>query len=254
MQEKRYFVCSDLHGQYDLWKQIKEYLGENDILIFLGDAIDRGPWGIKIMQEMFADPRVIYLLGNHEDMMLDWWLSRGEQEEYQFLNHWYSNGGGPTYHAFLELPYEEKIELINHIKSLDWKLDIDCTSCEDEFKIHLSHAKSVPVELVNDRHACIWSRNHFHKWPKDCNDMVIHGHTPHIYMEKQYGVKFKEDMVTYCDGHKVCLDWGCFAIGVIPLYNLSELKLEKIFYKEEKEEEDERKSNEATSGASGDCN
>ena len=30
MQEKRYFVCSDLHGQYDLWKQIKEYLGEND--------------------------------------------------------------------------------------------------------------------------------------------------------------------------------------------------------------------------------
>ena len=229
--EKRYFVCSDLHGQYDLWKQIKEYLDENDVLIFLGDAIDRGPWGIKIMQEMFADPRVIYLLGNHEDMMLDWWLSRGEQEEYTYLNHWYSNGGSPTYHAFLELSYDEKIEIIKNIKNLDYEMEVDC----DSFKIHLSHAKSVPVELVNNRHACIWNRKFFNKWPKDCPDIVIHGHTPKIYMEKEYGVKFENDMVTYCDGHKVCLDWGCFAIGAIPLYNLNELKLEKIFYKEEKE-------------------
>ena len=165
-------------------------------------------------------------------MMLDWWLSRGEQEEYTYLNHWYSNGGGPTYHAFLELSYEERVEIIKNIRNLDYEMEVDCES----FKIRLSHAKSVPVELVNNRYACIWNRNFFHKWPKDCPDIVIHGHTPHVYMERQYGVKFEEDMVTYCDGHKVCLDWGCFAIGAIPLYNLNELKLEKIFYKEEKED------------------
>ena len=38
-----HFVCSDLHGQYWAWEKIKALLGEDDNLIFLGDAIDRGP-------------------------------------------------------------------------------------------------------------------------------------------------------------------------------------------------------------------
>ena len=240
MSEKRHFICSDLHGQYDLWQQIKEFLREDDTLFFLGDAIDRGPWGIKIMQEMLADDRVVYLLGNHEDMMLDWWLSKGEPEEYEYLNHWYQNGGGPTYHAFLELDYKERVDLINKIRQLDYAEEIELIDeKEEKIIVHLSHAKSVPIELVNDRHACLWNRSHFNQWSKDCNDIVIHGHTPHLYMEKLYGVKFEKDMVTYCDGHKVCLDWGCFTTGAIPLYNLNELKLEKIFYKEDKENENE---------------
>ena len=236
--DNKIFVCTDLHGQYDLWKQIKEYMTENDKLIFLGDAIDRGEDGIKIMQEMFADDRVIYLLGNHEDMMLDWWLSRGDtREETEWLKQWFSNGGSPTYEAFLKLPYEEKIELINNIKNLEYKAEIDYTCGEEEFKIHLSHAKTVPATLVNDRFACIWNRKFFDKWQRDCPDMVIHGHTPRQIMSHQYKIKFEDDMATYCDGHKVCLDWGCFAAGAIPLYNLNELRVEKIFYKEKEKEE-----------------
>ena len=236
MNEKKYFVCSDLHGQYDLWKQIKEYMGENDILIFLGDAIDRGPWGIKIMQEMFADPRVIYLLGNHEDMMLDWYLSRGESEEYETMRHWFENGGHPTYSAFMELDKSKQEELIKQILKLKYEMEVNIESEEGNFKIFLNHAGSNPNNLIHNRFYCLWRRDHFHyKWPKGNNDMIIHGHTPHFYLEKEYGVNFEEDMVTYCDGHKVCLDWGCFAIGAIPLYNLNELCVEKIFYKEEKE-------------------
>lgn len=236
MNEKRYFVCSDLHGQYDLWKQIKDYMNENDTLIFLGDAIDRGPWGVKIMQEMLADPRVVYLLGNHEDMMLDWWLSRGEREEYGCLNHWFQNGGNPTYSAFMELDFTQRDELIKKLLKLKYEEEITAYIGSDSLKIYLNHAGSSPHNVLHNRHTCLWRRDHFKwKWPKDNPDVVIHGHTPKIYMEKQYGVKFEKDMVTYCNGHKVCLDWGCFATGAIPLYNLNELKLEKIFYKEEKE-------------------
>ena len=64
------YACSDLHGMYKLWKQIENYLQEDDRLIFLGDAADRGTDGIQIMVELLADPRVTYLKGNHEDMMV----------------------------------------------------------------------------------------------------------------------------------------------------------------------------------------
>ena len=44
---------SDLHGNYNLWTKIKNYYAPDDVLIFLGDACDRGPDGIKIMLEMY---------------------------------------------------------------------------------------------------------------------------------------------------------------------------------------------------------
>lgn len=37
-------------------------------IIFLGDAIDRGPDGYKIMKELLDNPKVVYLKGNHEDI------------------------------------------------------------------------------------------------------------------------------------------------------------------------------------------
>ena len=46
------YVISDIHGQYDTFmrmlKQIK--FCEEDTLYILGDAIDRGPDGIKILK------------------------------------------------------------------------------------------------------------------------------------------------------------------------------------------------------------
>ena len=34
------YALADLHGQKQLWESIKKYLKPNDILYFLGDAID----------------------------------------------------------------------------------------------------------------------------------------------------------------------------------------------------------------------
>ena len=63
------YACSDLHGNYNLWKSIKNYLKNEDTLIFLGDAIDRGSDGLKILYEIMRRPNTIYLCGNHEYMM-----------------------------------------------------------------------------------------------------------------------------------------------------------------------------------------
>ena len=67
------FAVADLHGQYNLWHQIIESLDETDILYVLGDCGDRGPDGWKIIKEALADPRVVYIRGNHDQMLLDSW-------------------------------------------------------------------------------------------------------------------------------------------------------------------------------------
>ena len=78
------YAFSDLHGDYQLWTAIKNYCKDDDILFFLGDVNDRGNDGIKILQEMIDDPRIIYILGNHEDMLLGYiedGLSRSLQDK-----------------------------------------------------------------------------------------------------------------------------------------------------------------------------
>ena len=59
----RTFALSDLHGQWGLWQQIKQFLNQDDKLYFLGDAIDRGPKGYEIMKELLCDSRVTYIMG-----------------------------------------------------------------------------------------------------------------------------------------------------------------------------------------------
>lgn len=67
------YVTSDLHG-YSLEK-FKDFLDKvgfcnEDILYILGDVIDRGTDGVKILKWLMLQKNVSLLLGNHEAMLL----------------------------------------------------------------------------------------------------------------------------------------------------------------------------------------
>ena len=65
------FFFTDIHGMHDLYRAIMDYCQEQDpeaMIIFGGDACDRGPDGYKIIKELLDNPQVVYLKGNHEDM------------------------------------------------------------------------------------------------------------------------------------------------------------------------------------------
>ena len=64
----RNYVCSDIHGHYDKWCALLTALDlrPDDTLYVLGDMIDRGPDGVKVLQDMMLRPNVIPILGNHE--------------------------------------------------------------------------------------------------------------------------------------------------------------------------------------------
>ena len=51
-----HYVCSDIHGQYDLYQQLLQKLDlqESDILYVIGDAIDRGPDSLAILKDIMS--------------------------------------------------------------------------------------------------------------------------------------------------------------------------------------------------------
>ena len=69
-----HYVMGDIHGEADRFHAMlkKIQFSEDDILILLGDVIDRGPDGIALLLEIMEMPNVIMLLGNHEYMMLQY--------------------------------------------------------------------------------------------------------------------------------------------------------------------------------------
>lgn len=64
------YVCSDIHGMYGSYKEVMKGVNESDTVYILGDVIDRGKGGIKILQDIMKRPNVKLFMGNHEWMML----------------------------------------------------------------------------------------------------------------------------------------------------------------------------------------
>ena len=99
-----YFV-SDIHGQNQAFEQALRRASfspqRGDQLFVLGDMIDRGPESKEVWQGLVAKRlaypgQVVLLKGNHEQMLEDWLLRRGDSENYLRFN-----GGDATIRSFL---------------------------------------------------------------------------------------------------------------------------------------------------------
>ncbi len=124
------YVISDLHGCYDKYKAMLKMLGfgPEDSLYFLGDAIDRGPSGFKILLDMVSRPNVFGILGNHEAMAIDAlpglmrFLREGEdtlsEEELDAIDLWFHNGGEISLAGFLDLSEDQRKRVWDYMNAL----------------------------------------------------------------------------------------------------------------------------------------
>ena len=232
-------VCGDLHGQYDLWRQIKEYLNPEDEFFFLGDAIDRGPDGFKIMQEILDRPNTHYIRGNHEDMMMKAFREQLRyNDDFRFLESatelWFWNGGETTYNYIID----NNISREKIIKTVEEMPVLVCAGAGDKI-VYLGHAggtaKTIETYLtsLSDYYSdkLIWDRDHLnYVWDGKDNEYIIHGHTPVGYMFN--GSNKGKHIETYAGGHKICLDLGAHIWGRACLFNLDTFEVEKYFSKD----------------------
>lgn len=123
------FITSDLHG-YSLEK-FKDFLDkvgfcDEDFLYILGDVIDRGPDGVKILKWLMLQPNVELLLGNHEAMMLacDFLFDEITEDSISKLTGtklntymtWVSNSGQVTLDALSGIRNEEIQYILEYLR------------------------------------------------------------------------------------------------------------------------------------------
>lgn len=208
------YACSDFHGYKSVYNKICKDLSKEDRVFFLGDAGDRGPQSWELIKEIYQNPQFIYLLGNHEDMLVDAieeYLNKHTiNESLELLKY---NGGKDTFRGWLKETEEEREKWYNKLSRLSV---IEEYLNKNGFKIILSHAGYTPYQTIRPvKKNLIWDRKHLNdEWPIEAEDIiVIHGHTPVIYPP-----------MFYADNHKIDIDCGTFKTGKTCLIDLNTLE------------------------------
>lgn len=228
----RVFACSDLHGVMGLYKQIKAFLEPEDKVYFLGDAGDRGYASWELIKTIYADNQFIYLMGNHEKMLIDAcdeYLNDSGDRKYSLLH---NNGGCDTFVDWMDNPQRE--EWLARLRKLPKSAIYNNNQGQI---IYLTHAGFTPmydyegnIDLP-DGYDLVWDREHFFDpWPVDIeNIIIVHGHTPtphllrDIYNMKKIKVVDREPWepgALWYNDHKCCIDNGAFATGFTCLLDL----------------------------------
>ena len=121
------YAVSDLHGCYDKYIKLLERLKmtSDDSLYILGDIVDRGSDGMKILLDLIKRKNVFSCRGNHDhcaQILLrsfaipnDGYFADGLEETFRL---WLSDGGGPTYDEFLELDESKQQAALSYLNSL----------------------------------------------------------------------------------------------------------------------------------------
>lgn len=109
-----HYVCSDIHGRWDRYAAMLKglNLGREDRLYILGDAIDRGEDGIRILLDIKDRKNVTFFLGNHEMFLLEV-MGSGEEG---WRGTWLFNGGSKTAADFMALDKGQQEGLLSFLQ------------------------------------------------------------------------------------------------------------------------------------------
>lgn len=199
----RLFVISDLHGyNFDKFLDMlqKVYFSDDDLLIILGDVVDRdesetGENIIKLLRFILSHQNCILLRGNHEQLVLENLCMIEQprklpseltiQECCNFLL-WMDNGGECTYKMFYANSDEENKLIMQLFRNSPLYLEVFL----DNKRYVLTHAglgSYDPNKKLTDYTAkeLLWYRPEINErfWLGE-DSMLLFGHTPTVYMDE----------------------------------------------------------------------
>ncbi len=171
------FVIGDIHGSIDMLKRLMDIIPwrmDKDLLIFLGDYIDRGSHGKEVVDYILMLKKdsdyIRCILGNHDAMFIDYLNGKNID---QYLN----NGGDATLLSYGINNPQEGYNLVpkDHVrffKSLEPYIEL-----ENYYFVHAGFRPGVKIkeQKLEDM---LWIRNGFIDSKYDFGKKVIFGHTP----------------------------------------------------------------------------
>ncbi len=183
---KRIYVIGDLHGCSAEPKvllralETEEGLTDDDLVVFLGDYIDRGPDSkgvLELMLEFKAKfPKTRYLKGNHEDMLLDF-LGFGGRLGHAFLY----NGGLETIQSYGISVFAPPEEMVGSFPPEHFKFLLNLESIVRAGNFICVHAGLNPLRdlTAQNDNDVYWIRDEFISNVHSFGGTVVFGHTPH---------------------------------------------------------------------------
>lgn len=235
-----FYALSDIHGCYKKFEKMLEKIGfsnENDVLYVVGDAVDRGKDGIKVLQLMMKYDHIVPIMGNHDRMAYE--ILRQFEEKiiidsdkvkwkHQRLilpvcDYWFQQGGYPTLKGYCKLRKDDREKLLNYI---DCFLPCFKTTINSR-KFVLVHAgieNFSPEKDIWDypEDAFLYERMDYDKTYFD-DVYIISGHTPTDYIDKNYSGRI------FRKNNHIAIDCGAYwrkPLGCICLDSLEEFYVE----------------------------
>jgi serine/threonine protein phosphatase 1 len=177
------FVIGDIHGCLSELSCLLESLPlkRADRIVFLGDYIDRGPESKGVVSYLIhmaktTDHDIVFLKGNHEDMLLGYLGFAGRYGE-MFL----ANGGQATLASYgMALTAMSQVSAMARIPAdhLEFFLNLKNYSVEKSFLcVHAGIHPLKPLAMQNPIDM-LWIRNEFISSSHRLPYTVVFGHTP----------------------------------------------------------------------------
>lgn len=190
------YAIGDVHGRADLLERLLELVKldvakggfSQGYIVFLGDYIDRGFQSKKvldlILDQNWGDIKTVFLLGNHEQTMLDFLRSPDVGMQ------WAEYGGLETLNSYTVQAPQQKQDIVaweqtmlelqqalpsSHLDFLqNLRSSFELGNC---FFVHagIDPAKSLDMQTDDD---LLWIRDKFLASKKTFEKVIVHGHTP----------------------------------------------------------------------------
>lgn len=195
------YVFSDVHGHHKTLERLLETVqpSDEDEVWVLGDMVDRGPDPVAVIRTCRSLPNVHILMGNHEDMMLEFFYSpHNPSISFQ----WELNGGHTTKAGLAALSESELIDIVEWTENLPYGAHVNVGN-RNYLLVHAGlrplnfSARSRWTDATMDallryqlKEDVLWIRDEFWCQPTGFLDergegpIVIAGHTPVPYVEE----------------------------------------------------------------------
>ena len=217
-RNRRAYVVGDVHGRLDLLEPLLEKIhadiearGKRDnLLVFVGDLIDRGPSSAQVVELLRnynrSGVRPIFLLGNHEEVLL-----RILDGDASLIRNWMTFGGAECFRSYggdpkqlARLSDDDAVASVRRVVPQEHVAFLRTFSDTCRFGDYLFvHAGIRPgVALEEQRQSDLrWIREPFLLDDTDHGFVVIHGHTIQPEVQEKR--------------NRIGIDTGAFTTGVL---------------------------------------
>ena len=231
------FAIGDIHGClnqlisiHDQIFNYKNYKKEEDLLIYIGDYIDRGLKSKQVIDQILQlknkEIKTVFLMGNHEEMMINFLFNKINN-----LENWLMNGADQTFKSY-------DIEVVEFIKDgfedhtidklrkvLVEKLGNEHINFFKNLQLTFSvaqylfvHAGIDPKKNLTDQSKkdYLWARSDdFFRKDFKAEKIIVHGHTP------------EKNVVNF--PYRINVDTGCYFSGKLSCVCLNNINDERNF-------------------------